>query len=161
VLFEAAVIPGEPENTTVYDTWVDPDGRFWVATGSGVFISETPNWRQVDDEATFRFFGVDAAGRFWVGREDSAAYYSLDDAEPQWQAFGAEAGWQPDVRAARFAPDFGYSETLVTDRLGRVWLVRTGELYQFEPANGRWTSYKAADLGFTSAIGNDDMQSRS
>jgi streptogramin lyase len=160
VLFTLAAIPGVSAETRVNDTWVDPNGRFWVATDSGVFVSETPNWRQLSDEATVRFYGLDAAGRFWVGQEESAAYYPLHDAEPQWQTFGAEAGWQPDVRRGRFTPDFGYGETLVTDRLGRVWLVRNGQLYHFDPATSLWTNYLAADLGFVSAIGDDDNQSR-
>jgi hypothetical protein len=158
MLFTAAVIPGVPEDTMVYDTWVAPDGRFWVATASGVFVSETPNWQQVDDTVALRFFGVDAAGRLWLGREDSAAYYLLAEAEPQWHSFGAETGWQPGVQAVLIPPDLGYSEMLVTDRLGRVWLVRNGELYQFEPTNGRWTSYTGADLGFVSAIDDDDIR---
>lgn len=138
------------------DTWVDPAGRYWLATAGDLYIYETPNWLPMN-QTFVRIFGVDAESRIWGGNSFTAAYYPLNEAEPLWHEFGEEAQWEPGLVGPISPLDFGHGETVVTDKIGRVWLIRNGDVHLFNPQYNTWAVLQA-EFSFESAIGDDDSQ---
>ena len=139
--FRPASWPGEEAR----HLWIAPDGRLWLTTDTGIFIRAGDGWEQCYEGMADGVLGTDAAGRVWaiLDNEQAIAAYG----GTAWTIYGPDQGWTAPPPAEYYKP--GYGDTLVTDRLGRVWLATGGDdLRRFDPQTQIWTVMTATGVGF-------------
>ncbi len=115
--------------------WVAPDGQLWLAAGSGLFVNQDKEWKQVYEGMANRILGLDAEQRLWVLLDEGwriGAY-----SEPSWSIYGSEQGWSQ-----------GSARQVLSDRRGWVWINTGQDLRYFDPASSSWTTLSLSDVGF-------------
>ncbi len=129
--------------------WIDPTGRLWIGTDTGIFVYNDLTWERIFQGAVESFLGADQNGVVWVVLEDEIQIASYD-LSGKWQVFGAEQGWTEPEDRQYLSP--GYGDGMATDDQGKVWIA-TGrnDLRVFDPREGAWKVLSATDIGYSPA----------
>lgn len=138
---------GFPANAQVFDLWISPQGKLWIATDAGLYIGfpeQGEGFTQFYEGILNQIIGLqEVPYTIWALGLDGNTIHAYDG--ETWTVYGADEGWEPlshpiTSEAPAVSPD------------GVVWLA-TGQddLRRFDPRSGTWSSLCASGLGFSPA----------
>ena len=144
-------VQGFPEQSSISDLWISPQGDLWVATNTGLYAKDAgqnDNFSHIYNEPLKQIIGLqEDPYTIWALGADGNTIHAFRG-NRQWIVYGSNEGWDP-------LPNGVYNDTPAVTADGTVWLA-TGrdELRRFNPASGTWSTLRASDLGFAPADPN-------
>ncbi len=126
---------------------VAPNGTVWLATDGAVLSLDGNTWTAHTSFDALRdgvIVGFNDVGRPWVAAANGDTIVAQGGAA--WIEYGPDTGWTPaeSMVRGRYA---SVSESSVTDREGRTWLVTEADVRVFD--GGEWQVFAPEEVGFT------------